>query len=109
MSYALELDFRNKIETFHSIGMCDPFETKTSIKKAIQEMKTADFYSQVYPDSVVGRLMESTRNGKNIKPPKCVFLIKNELLVKIVRAVALYGQTDTKEAFLLRFGLLEDE
>jgi hypothetical protein len=109
LMYAIEMDHKNKIETFQSLGMCDPFDPIESIEEAISEMKTVDFYTHVYAESILSELLEATRYHRNIKPPKCVFLMEKELIVKIIRAVALYGNTDTKEAFLLRFGLLEDE
>ena len=35
LMYGLELDYKNKIDSFQSVGMCDPFDPKDSINEAI--------------------------------------------------------------------------
>jgi hypothetical protein len=94
------MDFTNKIDSFNCIGMVDPFEIE-SMTEAILHVKKLDFFSQVYPESVV-RLAGD-------KPPKCIWLPYREMVEKIIKAVALYGRKENSEAFLLRFGLLDNQ
>jgi hypothetical protein len=96
----LNMDFTNKINSFACIGMADPFETD-SMSEANNHIKTLDFFSTVYPESVV-RLAGEV-------PPKCIWLPYREMVEKIIKAVALYGRIENSEAFLLRFGLLNDQ
>ena len=47
------MDRENKVSNFYELGMTDPFKTKKSIKDAISEVKTFDFYTEVYPSTVM--------------------------------------------------------
>jgi hypothetical protein len=66
----MELDFVNKIDSFNCLGMADPFETSTTMTEAGAYIFRLDFFSQVYPESVI---REMTRTD-TIKPPRCIFL-----------------------------------
>ena len=59
----LELDFVNKIDSFNSVGMTDPFEM--SLTEASAHIESLNFFQQVYPESVI---IEMTRS------PRCIFL-----------------------------------
>ena len=37
------MDTKQKIETFEEIGMCDPFNTKTTLKSALHYASNVDF------------------------------------------------------------------
>ena len=97
----LNMDFTNKINSFSCIGMADPFDTQASMSEAYEHIKKLDFFSQVYPESLTRVTGE--------KMPKCIWLPYREMCEKIIKAVALYGNKENYEAFLLRFGLLDDQ
>jgi hypothetical protein len=47
-------------------------------------------------------------SGSHEEAPKCVFLPDKELIRIMIRANVKFAKKDTKEAFLLRFGLAEN-
>jgi hypothetical protein len=56
----------------------------------------------------MSKLYEAVRKTNSIKPPKCIFIPTREMVRTMIRAIYKWGSTDTTEAFLLRFGLLDD-
>ena len=73
MSYRMDLDRDNRIESFEEIGLADPYKTKESLRDAISICRTFDFYTEVYPDQVMTSIMAAVASG-SIKPPKCIFV-----------------------------------
>lgn len=106
LTIKMELDFKNKVNSFLEVNMLDPFAP--DVKPVMTQVKNYSFMTQVYPDSVVGELLEATKHKLNIKPPRCVFVPHDDLVRTMIEAVALYGHTKNYESFFLRFGLLDD-
>ena len=52
-------------------------------------------------------MIKDKASGKN-NAPRCIFLPYRDMAEQIIKAVALYGRKENYEAFLLRFGLLDD-
>ena len=86
--------------------MTDPFKTKKSLKEAISTVKCYDFFTDVYPQSVVTALLEAIKTKSSIKPPKTIFVPSQIVLRKSMRAMLKYGKEDHKQ-ILYRFGLSE--
>jgi hypothetical protein len=55
----MQMDRENKVSKFYELGMTDPFKTRKSIKDAISEVKTFDFYTEVYPTAVMKFIIRS--------------------------------------------------
>jgi hypothetical protein len=47
------MDRKNLVTTFHEIGLTDPFNTRKTFYDAHLEIRTFDFYTEVYPHSVM--------------------------------------------------------
>jgi hypothetical protein len=115
----MEMDRHHKIHSFEEIGMTNPFSLKkktgnlnnlnTSIDMAIMNMKVLRFAVEVYPSSVTRSLTEAIRTGKPCRPPKCVFVPEKHLIRIMIKSVLKYGNYESKEDFLLRFGILGRE
>lgn len=60
------------------------------------------FYANVYPRKVIA---QSIQEGV---APRCIFLPAQELMRTVIQAVATKRPDETNEAFLLKFGLLEE-
>ena len=98
---------RHKVENFQDIGMSDPFKPSSTLKKALSIVRSWDFYGEVYPNYIVGELMEAVRKDCNIKPPKTVFLPTRKLFRTMMRACVKYRK-DNHYTFLMRFALVEN-
>jgi hypothetical protein len=66
------------------------------------------FEVDVYPKDVMSELHEAVEKTGSIKPPKCIFIPTRKMVRTMIRAIYKWGSKDTTEAFLLRFGLLDD-
>ena len=53
------MDTEHQIEDFAEIGMTDPLNTAKSFKDAIQMVQQFDFYTEVYPTSVMNSILEA--------------------------------------------------
>ena len=100
------MDRRNKVEDLINLGLPDPFNTKEAIDDALLEVKTFDFWSEVYPNSVMEVLIEAVRNKENVHPPRCIFVPNRDVIRTIIKALIKF-KDDNDEIFLLRFGLHE--
>ena len=100
------MDFKNKVDSLQSVNMTDPFAP--NVKPLIEQVRNYNFFSQIYPDSVVQELPEAAKDRRNLKPPKCIFLPHDDLVRTMVKAVAKFGNREHSESFFLRFGLLDD-
>ena len=102
----MEMDFKNKITSFKQLGMFDPIIP--DIKGAIDYVNMYSFQKPVYPEAVIGELVQATVEKRNIKPPKCIFVPEKSMVRRMVQAVAKNGAKENYEAFFLKFGLLDD-
>jgi hypothetical protein len=102
------MDFKNQIDEFEDVGMLNPFETTQSFVKAHETLKYYNFNTEVYPDTVISELLEATKEHRNIKPPKCIFVPSKKIVRIMIKAMAEFATRDSQECFLLRFGLLDD-
>ena len=104
---ALQIDLTNTVDSFETVFVLDPFD-KNSINKVKKRVEQMEFYdvNSTYSAKIMGGIRESINAGDN-QPPKCMFLPSQELIRNMVKANVLFAKTDTKEQFLLRFGLLE--
>ena len=104
---ALQIDLTNTVDSFETVFVLDPFD-KNSINKVKKRVEQMEFYdvNSTYSAKIMGGIRESINVGDN-QPPKCMFLPSQELIRNMVKANVLFAKTDTKEQFLLRFGLLE--
>ena len=66
-----------------------------------------DFYTSVYPDSIIGEILEAVKEKRSIKPPKCIFRPETELFRIMIRVNIINSKNDTISAFLSRFGILD--
>ena len=57
----MQMDRHNKVHTFEELGLCDPFHTRKSLKDAHLEIRTFDFYTEVYPSSVMEVILEAIK------------------------------------------------
>ena len=62
----MEMDVDNKISQLSSIGMALPGRTKKTMKKALDIVKTFDFYTEVYPKAIMEQLLKAVAEKKNI-------------------------------------------
>jgi hypothetical protein len=90
------MDLKNRINSFTELGMCDPFNFDQDLIDA------------------KAKVSKWKHNGLNVYKgvfldmPKTIFLPKKSILKKIIRAVALFGKTEHRSLFFMRFGLLEN-
>jgi hypothetical protein len=103
----MQMDRTNTVSNFYELGMSDPTKTKSSLKDALSEVGTFDFYTEVYPSSVMKSIIEAVKNKEKVQPPKCIFKPDDSLLNQMISAVLKYGAKDSEETFLLRFGLFK--
>ena len=103
-----DLDLKNKIESFSSVLLVDPFNQAKSLQLAESQIISYDFAKEVYPSFNIKEILEATKEKRNIKPPKCIFLPSREIVRAMIRAIMKWGNSDTEEAFFLRFGLLDE-
>ena len=106
VAFRMQMDRRNKVHTLVDLGLTDPFKTKKTIDDALLEVRTFDFWTEVYPDSVMEVLLEAVRNKENVHPPKCIFVPDRVIVRHILKALIKFKE-DSDEIFLLRFGLHE--
>lgn len=66
VAHRMQMDRDNRVDTFEEIGMTNPFKIKTSLRDALSEIKTFDFYTEVYPRSVTGAIFEALKRNENI-------------------------------------------
>jgi len=72
------------------------------------EIRILDFYTQVYPDSIVEECLLAVSLGLSIKPPRCIFLPSKDMYKIMIQANLKYSKKDNLQTFLLRFGLIEN-
>jgi hypothetical protein len=89
------MDRENKVSNFYELGMTDPFKTKKSIEDAISEVKTFDFFTQVYPLAVMRGIVEAFKNEEIGQAPKCIFVPEKALLRQMMKALLKYGVKDS--------------
>jgi len=106
----MEMDQENRIETFEEIMMADPIDSKKSLNETINTIRTYDFYSEVYPSTIMQPIIDDFENRGSINPPKTVFLPSRSLWRKMIRALVKFGPQDqtNPSKFLLRFALVEN-
>jgi len=102
------MDREHKIKSFEEIGMTNPFDTRRSIERSKTEVKLFDFYTEVYPKYIFGAIIEAIKNKEPVKPPKCVFVPSKDVMRSMIKALVKYGKRDSREMFLLRFGLIDE-
>ena len=94
----LSLDHVNNITDFISLGMCDPFNPEKGLSEAKEYIDNLTFHHNIYE----GKILSDT------KPPKTIFIPTKELKRRIIKACIYFGQSEPKEAFFMRFGLLDN-
>lgn len=104
----LEMDMSNEITDMEDIIMINPLDEKKSMRKCRENVKVYDFYSQVYPESVISKVIAAALGEGKITPPKCIFKPSKELIRTMIRINIKYSKTDSLPKFLLRMGLLEN-
>jgi hypothetical protein len=82
----MEMDLKNKTQSLEQVSLINPLEPKKSLKAAFVEIAILDFYTQVYPDSIVKECLEAVLSGVSIKPPKCVFLPSKDMMQTMIKA-----------------------
>jgi len=87
--------------------MTDPFEPKKSLALAMVKVRKLQLFSIVYPEELMN-ISFADLAVKNPSPPKIIFLPSTELVRRMIKALVKFGDTETKQNFLLRFGLGED-
>jgi hypothetical protein len=102
------MDRANNISNFYELGMTDPFKTKKTIADAISEIKTFDFYTEVYPQSVMKSILEALKNNEKVQAPKCIFVPDKSMIMQMQKALYKFGPKDSEDIFLLRFGLFRN-
>jgi hypothetical protein len=71
--------------------MTDPFDTKKSFSDALSEVRTFDFFTEVYPKSIFEKIAKSLEQGKKTQPPKTIFLPSRKLVRTVIRAMIKFG------------------
>jgi hypothetical protein len=89
------MDRVNKVLNFYELGMTDPFKTKKSLKDAISEVKTFDFFTEVYPEAVMKQITEAIKNEHEVQAPRCIFVPEKALLRQMMKALLKYGANDS--------------
>jgi hypothetical protein len=84
-----------QISSFTNIGLCDPTK-ETSHKFAVRKMKELMLEDEVYGESL-----------DTMKPPKCIFLPDPKLCRRMIKAVLKFKENESKDAFLMKFGLMQ--
>jgi hypothetical protein len=107
VAFRMQMDRINTVSHFYELGMLDPFKTKQSIDAAISEVKTFDFYTEVYPQSVMKSIIEALKNKEKVQPPKCIFVPTKGIIKQMQKALLKFGPNDSEDIFLLRFGLFQ--
>ena len=107
VAFRMQMDRTNTVSNFYELGMTDPMKTKESLKDALSEVGTFDFFTEVYPSSVMKSIVESIKNQEKVQPPKCIFMPDKSLLKQMIKGLLKYGAKDTEDIFLLRFGLFK--
>jgi len=100
------MDLKNEQTSFEALLILDP-NNKKSLEECEKVAQEIDFYTNVYPDSVIDPLIYNSKVKRSIIPPKCIFLPSKDMMRTIVKANLKYGKKDNLQEFLLRFGLLE--
>jgi hypothetical protein len=99
---------KNTISSFTSLQLINPYSDR-GLEDAQNALIPVTFSVDVYPKKIIKELIETSEaKGTPIKPPKCIFLPNKQMIRQMIRAAMKWGKTDTEEAFLLRFGLLDD-
>jgi hypothetical protein len=62
----MQMDRTNHVKNFYDLGMSDPMKTKKSLKCALSEVKTFDFFTEVYPSSVMKSIIEAIKNKEKV-------------------------------------------
>jgi hypothetical protein len=102
------MDLSNEITDMEDIIMINPLDEKKSTQKCKDNAIEYDFFSQVYPDHIIARVVAAALSEGKITPPKCIFKPSKELIRTMIRINIKYSKTDTLPRFLLRMGLLKD-
>ena len=98
------MDFVNKVQSFEEVQMINPFK-----EDSISQMK-ANLQSWIYSKLVYPRRCYKFTNDETmIVPPRMIFIPSKSVIRTMVKANLMYGETDTLEQFLLRFGLLDSD
>ena len=84
------MDRKNKVHNLVDLGLTDPFKTKKTIDDALLEVRTFDFWTEVYPDSVMDVILEAVRNKENVQPPKCIFVPDRVVIRHILKALVKF-------------------
>ena len=78
------MDCTNKVENFEEVFMFDPTKKSKSISTVMTACQQINFYTQVYPQHVMGIYEENAKEKGSIKPPKCIFLPSKEVIRKMI-------------------------
>jgi hypothetical protein len=62
----MQMDRTNHVKNFYELGMSDPMKTKKSLLDAISEIGTFDFYTEVYPSSVMKEIIRAVKNKEKV-------------------------------------------
>jgi len=100
----MELERKLEVNTFEEIGLTDPTKPRKSNAEVVAIVKTFDFFTSVYPTSIMDTCKQNIENYITNKPPKCIFLPEKQLARAIIRALAKY---EDLESLLLRFGIVD--
>jgi hypothetical protein len=95
MSYRMQMDTKNTVQLYYELGMTDPFKMKKSIKDALSEIGTFDFFTEVYPSSVMKSIIEAVKDNTNVQPPKCIFVPDPMLIKQMIKALLKFGTKDS--------------
>ena len=92
------MDLKHKVDSFLELAMCDPFSPEKSLVEAKSFVDKICFQIDVYDEELMveGEL------------PKTVFVPSRKLFRQIYRAMLVHGPDESKNAFFMRFGLLDN-
>jgi hypothetical protein len=66
VAFRMQMDRKNTVSKFYELGMTDPMKTKKTIDDALSEISTFDFYTEVYPSSVMKSIIEAVKNKEKV-------------------------------------------
>jgi hypothetical protein len=80
------MDLKNKVVKLEDILVVNPFDKKNSWKECQHNLQMYDFFTQVYPDSIMKQLLDAVRCDGSIKPPKCIFIPDRKIMQTMIKA-----------------------
>ena len=72
-SMKLEMNRKEKVESFEDIGMSDPFDPKKSLKITIKNIESCGLFKRSYNKHFLTSVVHLLRD-ESVKAPACVFI-----------------------------------